>query len=112
MIKRLIFWECPRTTWQYDVVVGLILAFIFLTPRSVFNDQPRAPSVVRLPLQEGAGVFFVESDLLGGEAAGSLEEQAQVLVSKRVGRKVAVARVDPVEDDGGAVKGYMVYLRP
>lgn len=112
MFKRLIFWEYPRTTWQYDVVVGLILAFIFLTPRSVFNDQPRAPGVVRLPLQEGAGVFFVETALLGGEAAGSLEAQAQVLVSRRAGRKVAVARVDSVADESGAVKGYMVYLRP
>lgn len=112
MIKRLIFWEFPRTTWQYDVVVGLILAFIFLTPRPVFNDQPRAPGVVRLPLVEGAGVFFVEAALLNQTAGDSLSTQAQAVVSKRLGRKAAVARVQPVEDEDGAIKGYMVYLKP
>lgn len=112
MIKRLIFWDFPRTTWQYDVVVGLILAFIFLTPRSVFNDQPRAPAVVRLPLTEGAGVFFVEAALLNQNVSGSLSAQAQAVITKRLGRKAVVARVQPVEDEGGAIKGYMVYLKP
>lgn len=112
MIKRLIFWEFPRTTWQYDVVVALILAFIFLTPRSLFNDQPRAPGVVRLPLQEGAGVFFIETALLSGAPEDSLPARAGALVSKRIGRKAAVARVQPVDDEHGAIKGYMVYLRP
>ena len=28
-LGRLIFWEFPRASWQYDVIVALILAFIF-----------------------------------------------------------------------------------
>lgn len=112
MIKRLIFWDFPRTTWKYDVVVGLILAFIFLTPRPVFNDQPRAPGVVRLPLKEGAGVFFVEAALINQNASGSLSAQAEAAVSKRLGRKAMAMRVQPVADEGGAIKGYMVYLKP
>ena len=36
-IKRLFFWGYARNTWQYDVLCALILAFIFLTPRSWFE---------------------------------------------------------------------------
>ena len=33
MLKRFILWDFPRATWQYDVMVGIILAFIFLIDR-------------------------------------------------------------------------------
>ncbi len=44
-----IFWAYERGSWQYDVMVALILAFIFLTPRSFFHDRPPAskPPVVQ-----------------------------------------------------------------
>ena len=48
-MRRLFFWEFARTSWQYDIVVALILAFIFLTPKAFFKDQPRAVSVVQIP---------------------------------------------------------------
>ena len=35
--KRIIFWSYGRTTWQYDVLCVLILAFVFLTPKSWFE---------------------------------------------------------------------------
>ena len=41
--KRFILWDYARASWQYDVMVGIILAFIFLTPRDWFRDQPRVP---------------------------------------------------------------------
>ncbi len=44
-LKKILFWTYPRGCWQYDLAVAAILAFIFLTPRSVFDgsafkDQP------------------------------------------------------------------------
>src|ERR1700754_694278 len=35
--KRVIFWSYARTTWQYDILCALILAFIFLTPKGWFE---------------------------------------------------------------------------
>ena len=32
------FWTYERTTWQYDVMVIAILAFVWLTPPSWLND--------------------------------------------------------------------------
>lgn len=42
-IKNVILWNYGRTTWQYDVIVILILAFIFLTPKSWFEGKQRQP---------------------------------------------------------------------
>jgi hypothetical protein len=36
VLKRIVFWSYGRTTWQYDVLCLLILAFVFLTPKSWF----------------------------------------------------------------------------
>jgi hypothetical protein len=40
-IKNVILWNYGRTTWQYDVLCILILAFIFLTPKSWFEGKQR-----------------------------------------------------------------------
>src|SRR5260370_14068804 len=71
MLKRLILWDFPRASWQYDVIVAVILAFIFLTPRDWFRDQPRIPhasSIALLPSENGSTVFFVDAQLLAGTA--------------------------------------------
>ena len=39
MLKRFILWDFPRASWQYDVIVAVILAFIFLTPRVIRTDD-------------------------------------------------------------------------
>src|SRR5215210_2647622 len=41
IIKKLFFWGYARSTWQYDILCALILAFIFLTPQSWFHTSER-----------------------------------------------------------------------
>ena len=36
-MKNIINWNYERGTWQYDVLCLLIIAFIFLTPKTWFN---------------------------------------------------------------------------
>jgi hypothetical protein len=38
-LKSIFFWSYARNTWQYDVLCVLILAFIFLTPKSWFETS-------------------------------------------------------------------------
>jgi hypothetical protein len=48
-IKKIILWSYERGTWQYDVLCLLIIAFIFLTPSSLFNKptpKPPDPTVI------------------------------------------------------------------
>ena len=56
VIRKLAFWDFPRTSWPYDVVVTLILIFIFVTPRSWFRDQPHADRVVLLSSTDAGSV--------------------------------------------------------
>ena len=51
-LSRLVFWDFERGSWQYDIICILILAFIFLTPRDFFRDQPKAASVLMLLRQK------------------------------------------------------------
>lgn len=40
-LSSFVWWNYPRGSLEYDIMVGLILAFLFLTPRHFFQDQPR-----------------------------------------------------------------------
>ena len=47
-LASFLWWTYPRGSLEYDVMVALILAFIFLTPPRFFRDQPRpAPAAAR-----------------------------------------------------------------
>jgi hypothetical protein len=41
IVKKILFWSYGRTSWQYDVMCALILAFIFLTPQTWFTTGER-----------------------------------------------------------------------
>jgi hypothetical protein len=112
-VKGFIFWEYKRATWQYDVVVGLILAFIFLTPRGWFRDQPRPKSVVMLPSVHGTQVFWIESDLLSSVPEADRGPRAQQLIrSQSEGKKHRLVRLEPIFDAEEEIRGYMAYARP
>src|SRR4030095_17190872 len=46
--KKIVFWNYSRTSWQWDVLCVLILAFIFLTPKSWFVSHPPIQTAVIL----------------------------------------------------------------
>ena len=40
-MKKIILWEYKRGTWQYDIFCLLIIAFIFLTPKTWFENKEK-----------------------------------------------------------------------
>ena len=111
-VKRFILWDYPRAGWQYDVMVGLILAFIFLTPREWFRDQPRASSIVMLPSENGANVFWMDAEQLSNTPEADRDAQASVLLKARTGKKYNVTRLEPIIDSEKEIKGYMAFTTP
>src|SRR6185312_16475892 len=85
--RRLIFWEFPRGSWQYDLVVGAILVFIFLTPRDWFGDQPRAANIVLISSNRGSEQLYLEAGLLSGVPEGKRNERAAELIHQRTGKR-------------------------
>ena len=110
MLKRFILWDYKRGSWQYDVIVGIILAFIFLTPRDLFRDQPRAASIQMLPTQQG---FLIEPKLLSNVAKADLPQRAAELVNQRFKTHTTITHVEPVFDENEEeITGYMAYSKP
>jgi hypothetical protein len=111
-IKRFLFWDYPRAGWQYDVMVGLILAFIFLTPKEWFRDQPRANSIVMLPSEHGDTVFWMDAEQLSSTPESARADKAGVLLRARTGKKYHVARLEPIVDSEQEIKGFMAFTTP
>jgi hypothetical protein len=111
-IKRFLFWDYPRAGWQYDVMVGLILAFIFLTPRDVFRDQPKASNIVMLPAEHGTNVFWMDSEQLSSVPDAERAGRASILIKARTGKKYDVIRLEPIVDSEKEIKGYMAFTTP
>lgn len=112
-LKRFMFWDYPRASWQYDVMVALILAFIFLTPRDLFRDQPKPKNVVQVAGEHGTSGFWVEPELLGNVPEEQYFEAAQRLIRSQPGGKARkVVRVEPIYDSEQDLRGFRVYTRP
>ena len=111
--KRLIFWDFARASWQYDVVVALILLFIFATPREWFHDQPKAASVVLLSSLHGSNRVFIATELLANIPEPSRPHRAEALIHERTGKSWHVVRVEPIRDEAEQeVKGFIAYTAP
>jgi hypothetical protein len=110
MLKRFILWDYKRGSWQYDVMVGIILAFIFLTPRTWFRDWPRTPQAKTIATVPGG--FFVPPDQLEGlsesERVAKLTDRVRAEASNP---RLSVTRVEPILDSEGELLGYVVFAR-
>ena len=113
-LKRIVLWDYPRGGWQYDIMVGIVVAFVFLAPRQWFRDQPRIPhaaQIMSLP-SNGESVFWIETEMVTAiPEANRLAELGKVL-STRTGKKQELTRIEPIYDSEKEVKGYMAFARP
>ncbi len=114
-IRGYIWWTHPRGNVHYDVMVTLILMFIFLTPRGAFNDKPTE----RIPHQSGAVAVFPDGDNLvyqidasevPGKTDTAIREQLRQVIEPISG-EVAVTSYEAVSDGHGKAKAYRVRVR-
>jgi len=110
MLKRFILWDYKRGSWQYDVMVGIILAFIFLMPRPWFRDWPRTPQAKGIAMVPGG--FFVSPEQL----ADISDDQRLARLTERVraqtgNSRLAVTRVEQILDSEGELIGYVVFAK-
>jgi hypothetical protein len=123
MLKRLwralgtaVFWSYRRGSWQYDLIVAGILAFIFLAPRYInFGDQPRPPAVQHIEsLSDEAGtlLFWVDPSVIEQTPASERTDRLRALLRQRTGRTLQVIETKPTTDAEGEIRAYLVYARP
>lgn len=115
-IKSFIFWSHERGTVQYDVMVTLILFFVFFSPRLInFNDRPaernpHSTGVVVYP--DGKGEFIYQVEAKAVPAGDDSAVRASLLrVIEPISGSVSISRYESVKDNKGHIVAYKVWVQ-
>jgi hypothetical protein len=104
-LKRFILWDYARASWQYDIIVAIILLFIFATPRDFFRDQPRPAGIAMVH-----GGYWIEPQQLTGVSDGDLSSRAADIINRRYKIHAEIKNVEPIYDEAEKeLKGYLAY---
>ena len=116
-ISSYIFWKYERGSIQYDVMVTLILAFLFVTPHFIdFKDKPAPPVTIRTSevLVKPAGtqgsatrfVYEIRVEDLNGATSDSDLRTAINSVIEPIAGAVTLVKWQPVVDTHGRIVAY------
>jgi hypothetical protein len=113
-LRDYILWSYERGTIQYDVMVTLILLFIFLSPYWInFKDKPvqrgahRTEVVVNTD-DTGGLVFEIDGSILQGKSDEQVKAGLLQAIEPISGR-VAITRYERIGD--GRAASYRVWAR-
>jgi hypothetical protein len=119
-IRSYILWQHERGTLHYDIMVTLILIFVFFSPRVInFNDKPAPldphPTGV-IVSSDGAGglVYRINaSSVSAGITAGDdAALRAQLLnIIEPISGQVSLVRYERVADGKGRAQEYRVWVK-
>jgi len=114
-MKRFLLWSFERGSIQYDFICGIILAFIFLTPRSVFDDRPEfmriSPETVHRTVDDnGKTVFTVKVETPAFSTEEVNREAALGLLKGSLGPDFTVSKMQPLYDTRGALIAYSIWV--
>jgi hypothetical protein len=116
-LRSYIFWTHERGSLHYDVMVTLILLFLFVSPRFIdFKDKPvqeipmqQSEVLVKaVPPEDGDATFIYEirvDDLQGAKTDAELR-QAILNVVQPIAGNVTLEKYTPVVDTKGHVVAY------
>lgn len=115
-LRGFIFWSYERGTWQYDLIVAAILAFIFLTPHAWFQRVPNlgmvdlrhVQGVVEVGRDNTTQTYMVDARLVQSRAAESTEEAVRQILQERLRKEYRVVGISPVRDPNGVILSYRV----
>ncbi|HEX8179025.1 MAG TPA: hypothetical protein VF525_05720 [Pyrinomonadaceae bacterium] len=106
IVKKVVFWTYGRSTWQYDVLCALILAFIFLTPKSWFaSELPRPTGHQNVPAASTVLLTWPAGDAAPPPDTSEVERRVRQLAGRS---DVRVRGVQPLRDAAGTLIAYQV----
>lgn len=115
-IRGYILWQYERGTLHYDIMVTLILIFIFFSPRVIdFNDKPisRNPHPTEVLVTSDAQGNLLYQVAASAVSAG--DEQAvrdQLLhIIEPISGAVSIVSYEAVSDGKGKVQSYKVLAK-
>jgi hypothetical protein len=115
-IRGYILWSYERGTIQYDVMVTLILIFVFFSPYWInFKDKPvehipHRTEVVVAPDGHGALVYDVEGAAVTGHDDAQVRAELLKIIEPISG-EVSISKVETVRDRSGRILQYKVWVQ-
>jgi len=111
-LKGYLFWTYSRGSFHYDVMVTLILAFIFIAPRYIdFKDKPSVqeqhPTGIVASID--GKMYQVDASAVDAQDEGMVRANFQRVLRPITG-PVIVDRVEQVRDGSGHVVAYRGWI--
>jgi hypothetical protein len=115
-IRNYILWSYERGTLHYDIMVTIILIFIFFSPYWInFNDKPKPriahpTDVVVAPDAQGRLLYQIDAAAIA--AGDDSAVRAQLLhVIEPISGHVSIVSYEAVMDHGSHVQSYKVLVQ-
>jgi len=114
-IRDYIFWSYERGTIQYDVMVTLILLFVFLSPKVInFKDKPvehnpHRTGVAVVPDGQGGLIYQIDAAAVVGAGDAAIRGELMKVIEPISG-EVSITKIEPVRDGSGHVLSYKVWV--
>lgn len=116
-IRGYILWSYERGTVPYDIMVTLILLFVFLTPYWInYKDKPieRNPhptGVSVLPDTQGGFLYQIEGAAVTAKDEDSVRDQLLAIIEPIAGGAVTITKYEAVHDPKGHISSYKVWVQ-
>jgi hypothetical protein len=115
-IRDYILWSYERGTIQYDVMVTLILLFVFLSPYWInYKDKPiehnpHRTGVVVTTDGKGGFIYQIEARAVDGQNDKAIRSQLLSVIEPIAG-EVTISNYEVVRDQAGNVQAYKVWVQ-
>jgi hypothetical protein len=114
-IRGYILWSYERGSLHYDIMVTLILLFVFVSPRFInFKDKPveRNPhltGVVVIPGEKGGFVYQIQASAVNTTEGADVRRQLERIIEPISGA-VSITKVETLKDGSGHTLSYKVWV--
>src|SRR5271165_4283494 len=114
-IRGYILWSYERGSLHYDVMVTLILIFVFVSPRFInYKDKPveRNPhptGVVVIPTDNGRFIYQIPATAVNAKPGADVQRQLEQIIEPISGA-VSIEKNEPVKNAAGHVQSYNVWV--
>jgi hypothetical protein len=115
-IRSYVLWQHERGTLHYDIMVTLILIFVFFSPRLIdFNDKPAPPNphlsdVMVTPDAQGGLLYQISAGAVTPGDDLSVRDQLLRII-RPISGEVSIVSYEPVADGKGHVQSYKVVAK-
>ena len=115
-IRDYVLWSYERGTIQYDIMVTLILLFLFLSPYFInYKDKPvqhnpNAAGVMINSDGKGGFIYQIEGSAVSAQDDGAVRTELLKIIEPISG-EVNITKVVPMKDGAGHILVYKVWVQ-